>query len=92
MIGRRAYAPDNPILDVADEPQLSAHQALILKRIMQGESYFFTGPAGTGKSVLFRAIVRAFAARSKDQQVVQGVASSPKYELGVTASTGMAAM
>jgi ATP-dependent DNA helicase PIF1 len=35
----------------------------VLKRILKGENVFFTGSAGTGKSVLLRAIVKAFEER-----------------------------
>lgn len=49
--------------DAPAEPELSAEQARILDRIMQGDNFFFTGSAGTGKSVLLRAIIREFNKR-----------------------------
>lgn len=49
-------------------PTLTPEQAQILDRIILGESIFFTGPAGTGKSVLLRAIISAF----KDRQSGEG--------------------
>ena len=62
------------------EPILSPEQTAVLNRALAGESIFFTGSAGTGKSVLLRAIIRALRARLGPSQ------------LGVTASTGMAAL
>lgn len=50
----------------ATDPVLSAQQSEILKRIVEGENYFFTGSAGTGKSVLLRAIIKAFREREKE--------------------------
>lgn len=44
----------------AKDPELSTQQAGILRRIMEGENFFFTGSAGTGKSVLLRAIIKSF--------------------------------
>jgi Cdc6-like AAA superfamily ATPase len=75
----------------AEEPMLSAQQSDILTRILVGESFFFTGSAGTGKSVLLRAIVKAFASKKRSVSHGQSVGVVP-YELGITASTGMAAM
>lgn len=93
-----------------DEPVLSPQQQTILEKILNGENYFFTGSAGTGKSVLLRAIIKAF----KDRRAAEiaeshanmerkwqdyltlgltGTAPSPgakRWNLGVTASTGMA--
>ncbi|WVQ73833.1 hypothetical protein IAR50_003414 [Cryptococcus sp. DSM 104548] len=86
------------------EPVLSPQQSKILDMIMQGENVFFTGSAGTGKSVLLRAIIKMF--REKEQQVEAKIASqglsellgdpnapgidSSRWKLAVTASTGMA--
>lgn len=84
-------APDSVPVVAPEEPKLSFQQGQILDRIMAGESFFFTGPAGTGKSVLFRAIVKAFAEKSKKLEARQRVGPLP-FELGITASTGMAAM
>lgn len=49
--------------------------------VEKGQSVFFTGPAGTGKSVLMRAIIQDFKRKyARDQERV-----------AVTASTGLAA-
>lgn len=63
-----------------NEPKLSEEQERILKRITDGESIFFTGSAGVGKSVLTRAIIRALKTRH-----------SHPNEVAVTATTGIAA-
>lgn len=58
---------------------LSSEQEYILQLAMRGASLFYTGSAGTGKSVLLRSIIKALR---------------QKYEKGkvaVTASTGLAA-
>ena len=65
----------------ATKIQLSHEQKLVLTRVRKGESVFFTGSAGTGKSVLLREIIRA--CRSG------GLSSSA---VAVTASTGIASV
>lgn len=58
---------------------LSSEQEYVLNLAMKGTSLFYTGSAGTGKSVLLRSIIKAL---------------KHKYEKGkvaVTASTGLAA-
>lgn len=64
----------------SNEPLLSPEQQAVLARVMNGESIFFTGSAGVGKSVLTRAIIL---------QLEQ------KYpypnQVAVTATTGIAA-
>lgn len=58
---------------------LSSEQEHVLQLAMRGASLFYTGSAGTGKSVLLRSIIKALR---------------QKYEKGkvaVTASTGLAA-
>ncbi|CED82958.1 DNA helicase PIF1/RRM3 [Phaffia rhodozyma] len=60
-----------------NEPMLTDEQSQILDTVRRGHNVFFTGAAGTGKSVLMRAIVRAL---KEDGKVV-----------GVTATTGIAA-
>lgn len=61
---------------------LSQEQRQILDLVTKkGQSVFFTGPAGTGKSVLMRAIIRELKKKwAKDPD-----------RLAVTASTGLAA-
>ncbi|BEJ16842.1 hypothetical protein CspHIS471_0602430 [Cutaneotrichosporon sp. HIS471] len=61
------------------DPPLSEQQQDILKRCMAGDNIFFTGSAGTGKSVLLRALIRSLKARGSG-------------DVAVTASTGMAAL
>jgi ATP-dependent DNA helicase PIF1 len=60
---------------------LSSEQAEILKLVDEGHSLFYTGSAGTGKSVLLREIIRTL--RKKHVKNSDAVA--------VTASTGIAA-
>ncbi|WWD16729.1 hypothetical protein CI109_101160 [Kwoniella shandongensis] len=52
----------------AADPPLSEQQSRILARILEGESFFFTGSAGTGKSVLLRAIIRTFKENEKKEE------------------------
>ncbi|KAB5591226.1 DNA repair and recombination protein pif1 [Ceratobasidium theobromae] len=59
-------------------PRLSQEQEHVLNKVLEGESVFFTGSAGTGKSVLLRAIIQALG--------------GPSDEVAVTASTGIAAV
>ncbi|KAF8634433.1 hypothetical protein AX15_000883 [Amanita polypyramis BW_CC] len=58
---------------------LSGDQQRILDRVKQGLSVFFTGSAGTGKSVLLQAII-------------DHVFGGYPRELAITASTGIAAI
>ena len=60
---------------------LSPQQKEVLDRILRGENIFFTGAAGTGKSHLFRAIIKA----------LRGSIGGAR-QVAVTASTGMAAL
>lgn len=56
---------------------LSKEQQHVLDLVLKGKSLFYTGAAGTGKSVLTRAIIRELQKSDK--------------EIGITASTGLAA-
>ncbi|GLB36504.1 putative dna repair and recombination [Lyophyllum shimeji] len=56
---------------------LSSEQQEVLDRVKQGRSVFFTGSAGTGKSVLLREIIKTLQERGG---------------LAITASTGIAAV
>jgi ATP-dependent DNA helicase PIF1 len=58
---------------------LSPEQTKVLQMVQRGRSVFFTGSAGTGKSVLLREIIKALG----------GATSST---LGITASTGIASV
>ncbi|CUA67672.1 hypothetical protein RSOLAG22IIIB_07516 [Rhizoctonia solani] len=59
--------------------QLSPEQKHVLDLVLQGKSVFFTGSAGTGKSVLLRRIIKTLNDRKTEGVVV-------------TASTGIAAV
>lgn len=61
-----------------NEPRLTDEQLVVLEDVRRGKSVFFTGAAGTGKSVLLRAIIRAL---TYDQK-----------RCAVTATTGIAAV
>lgn len=61
-------------------PSLSANQKLIVEKALRGESFFFTGAAGTGKSFVLKEIIRIM----KEHY-------SPE-ELQIVAPTGMAAV
>lgn len=71
----------NPKLSISAKVSLSKEQQAVLDQVLKGESVFFTGSAGTGKSVLLRHIIAALkqSYKNKADAVV------------VTASTGMAA-
>ena len=57
---------------------MSNEQEYVLKQVLLGVSLFYTGSAGTGKSVLLRSIIKSLR-----DKYPKGVA--------VTASTGLAA-
>ncbi|KAJ7163788.1 PIF1-like helicase-domain-containing protein [Mycena crocata] len=61
---------------------LNAEQTVILRQVVdEGKNIFFTGSAGTGKSLLLRAIIKALKKKH---------AKTPDA-ISITASTGMAA-
>lgn len=67
----------------ADTIALSGEQRYVIDLVVEkGQSVFFTGPAGTGKSVLMRAIINEL------KHKYGGYASE---KVAVTASTGLAA-
>ena len=93
------------------EPELSRQQAEVLRRIINGDNFFFTGSAGTGKSVLLRAIIQKFKDRyaeasgdledrraawrmgkGPDPDMVPGASRIQRGKVGITASTGAAAV
>lgn len=115
-IGRASDAQTALDDSSSTDPILSSQQAQILERILKGENFFFTGSAGTGKSVLLRAIIRAFRKRYAVERAQEGkrqeeevkrfleggevsqgwtagqAVEVTRWSLGVTASTGMAAV
>ncbi|KAJ7293180.1 PIF1-like helicase-domain-containing protein [Mycena rebaudengoi] len=58
---------------------LSSEQTAVLQRVKQGQSTFFSGSAGTGKSVLLR-------------EIIHQLGGGPTPTVGITASTGIAAI
>ncbi|CAJ0552604.1 Ff.00g006820.m01.CDS01 [Fusarium sp. VM40] len=69
-------------LSYSDETRLSEEQQTVFNLVVnRGESVFFTGAAGTGKSVLLRKIVQSLVAKYLGDRDC----------IGVTASTGLAA-
>ena len=47
-----------PPQDVIDVSTLTAEQTSVARRVMAGENVFLTGPAGTGKSYLFKYLIQ----------------------------------
>ncbi|KAF7339972.1 ATP-dependent DNA helicase PIF1 [Mycena venus] len=62
--------------------RLSREQYKVLEMVLAGKSVFFTGPAGTGKSILLKEIIRTL----KEDP------SRRPSSLAVTASTGIAGL
>lgn len=73
-------AGDADAADDGVDPPLSEQQQEVLQRCLEGANIFFTGSAGTGKSVLLRALIKALKNKPGGGEVA------------VTASTGMAAL
>lgn len=70
--------PAGPELPLSPEIKLSPEQQQVLNKVKAGGNVFFTGSAGTGKSVLLREIIKW--------------CRETKRELAVTASTGIASV
>ncbi|KAH9165818.1 PIF1-like helicase-domain-containing protein [Lactarius sanguifluus] len=78
-----AYLLVDPIEDRATRPPeivLSEEQANILNKVKKGGNVFFTGPAGTGKTVLLHEIIKCLRLPGRQTAVA------------VTASTGIASI
>ncbi|KAH0590267.1 hypothetical protein H2248_012563 [Termitomyces sp. 'cryptogamus'] len=73
-----AMQDDHPLVLSRPAVQLSPEQQQVLDKVRSGHSVFFTGSAGTGKSVLLREIIDTLKERGDT--------------LGITASTGIAAV
>ncbi|KAL2164297.1 hypothetical protein VTH06DRAFT_3513 [Thermothelomyces fergusii] len=74
--------PPKPYTPKTSAITLSSEQRYVLNLVVEKrQSVFFTGPAGTGKSVLMRAIIQEFKKK---------YATDPE-RIAVTASTGLAA-
>ena len=72
-----------PTTPTPDDASLTAEQANILQLALAGQSIFFTGSAGTGKSFLLRRIIVALKSKMAALNLPNGVV--------VTAPTGIAA-
>ncbi|KAL1670800.1 hypothetical protein GGF50DRAFT_93791, partial [Schizophyllum commune] len=71
----------------ANAIELSPEQRLVLDMVKTGKNVFFTGPAGTGKSVLLREIIKVFKDR-KLEMIQQGADKNDPIEVEITAPTG----
>jgi ATP-dependent DNA helicase PIF1 len=74
---------------------LTAQQQGILQEVLAGKSVFVTGSAGTGKSVLVRAIIAEFGRRESARIAKKKAGEEVKaqnWRLGVTSSTGLSAL
>lgn len=67
-----------PVISQTEGTQLSAEQKEVIESVLSGRNVFYTGSAGTGKSVVLRELVRILKGKYGDN-------------MGVTAPTGMAA-
>ncbi|CAH1765013.1 4304_t:CDS:2 [Entrophospora sp. SA101] len=73
-------------LEEKDRVQLSSEQTKIYDLVVhENSNVFFTGAAGTGKSLLLRVLIKAL--KQKHEKI-----SYDKDSIGVTATTGIAAI
>ncbi|KAG8984659.1 hypothetical protein FRB94_010972 [Tulasnella sp. JGI-2019a] len=68
-------------ISIRSKVTLSKQQQYVLKQVLEGRNVFFTGSAGTGKSVLLREIISN----------LRGKYANAQDSIAVTASTGIAA-
>ncbi|TFY70121.1 hypothetical protein EVJ58_g65 [Rhodofomes roseus] len=94
MESTTALAQDGPLpvgpTSLFQQIELSAEQRAVLEFVKSGKSIFFTGSAGTGKSVLLRAIIDCF--RDKYRNRNDTPEDEPDLRLAVTAATGIASV
>ena len=74
-----AAAKEKPVL----ESSLTTEQLSVAAQVLQGDSVFLTGPAGSGKSYLFRFII---------QELKKKYIDAGDQALAITAPTGIAAI
>ncbi|KAL7414122.1 PIF1-like helicase-domain-containing protein [Mrakia frigida] len=84
-IGTRKEPVQLSVPDMEAGFELSEEQKAVLKLVEGGESVFFTGSAGTGKSLLLKHIIKALRFPSS-------TSSASPLRVAVTASTGAAAV
>lgn len=74
--------PDAPVAPMdldTDELHLSEEQEEILQMVLEGQSIFFTGSAGTGKSACLRYIIQQL--KTRDPSGVAVTAPTGRYLL-----------
>lgn len=87
------HEENKPVTDVP-LPFLSLEQREVLRKVLDGRSIFFTGSAGTGKSVLLREIIKCLKNRHTKPNYfknIPGNRTDDASAVAVTASTGLAA-
>jgi ATP-dependent DNA helicase PIF1 len=65
----------SPVLSPGSAHRLSAEQQVVLKAALRGESFFFTGGAGTGKSFLLHELLRRLPAATTFATATTGIAA-----------------
>jgi len=69
-----AAAP-SPVLSPGSAQRLTAEQQVVLKAALRGESFFFTGGAGTGKSFLLHELLRRLPPATTFATATTGIAA-----------------